>query len=146
MACCGRYATEYCGTVNGVQLNTVELWTECNRILWWCERSATEYCVTVNGVQLNTVELWTECSWILWNCERSATEYCGTVNVMKLVTSPLPSLCVWPQGIRDSSFLFLSLSWTELSIRPRKKQTKKRNHFRPLLLYWSRPYGVRVAQ
>jgi len=58
MACCGRYAADYCGAVSGVQLITVELWTECNWLLWNCERSATEYCGTVNGVQLNTVELW----------------------------------------------------------------------------------------
>jgi hypothetical protein len=149
--------------MDNMKMNTVELWMECNGILWNCERSAMEYCGTVNGVQLNTVELWTECNWILWNCERSATEYCGTVNGVQLNTVELwtiwnswPLLCL--HCVSDSKesltvrFSFchwtpcVSLSWTELLIKPRKKQRKKYNHFRSSVLYWSRPYRVRVVQ
>jgi len=121
---------EYCGTVNVMKLVTSPLPSLCvwpQGILWNCERSATECCGSVNGVQLNTVELWT-----LWNSWPLLCLHC--VSDHKESVTVRFSFCHWTPCV--------FLSSTELSTKPRKK----RNHFRPSLLYWSRPYGVRVVQ
>ena len=54
---CERDEIEYCGSVNEIQLTTLDLWTSWNEMLCSCERHATEYCGAVNGMQLNTADL-----------------------------------------------------------------------------------------
>ena len=131
-----KQSSEIWLVVDDMQLNTVELWTECNWILWNCERNATEYCGDVNEVQLNTVWLWTECNWILWNSERSAAEYCGTVNGVQQNTVELWTLwnswlllCLHCVSDHKESVTvrFYFCHWVEQNCRLGRERNKQRN-------------------